>query len=59
MILRNLEGDLSWCRTTCRLLLFLKFFAAGFDGDCQSDLGLLLGRCQFGDGENATVNTLK
>lgn len=38
----DLEGDLRWSWSACQFLLFLEFFAAGLNGDCETNLGLLL-----------------
>ena len=39
---RRLEGDLDRSSVFLTLLLFLELFTAGVDGDCETDLGLLL-----------------
>lgn len=38
------KGNLIWCdrRSDASLLFSHKFFRRGFDGDCESNLGLLL-----------------
>ena len=38
----DLEGDLRWGWSACQFLLFLEFFASGLNGDCETNLGLLL-----------------
>ena len=40
-VIGGLEGNLSGSRTS-DLLLLLQFFTASFDGDCKTDLCLLL-----------------
>jgi hypothetical protein len=46
MVVAGLEGDLCRSWSACHFLLFLELFAAGFDGDCKTNLGLLLrGKC--------------
>jgi hypothetical protein len=42
LVVGDLEGDLSWSWSACQFLLFLELFAAGFNGDCETNLGLLL-----------------